>query len=187
MLFDQSATIAADVEAVWAFVTDIPDVSRCVPGLEEFELVEEPYYRGVMSVRVGPIGVRLQGQISITEQDKSAFRSVISLKATEHRIHSTVSATTTLTLEGRSNCETTMRIQTDAAILGKLGEFGQAVLRRKADQILEEFSRNVSQRLGSAEHREAPMASPAQVGLGRRLIAWLQRFFAGLRPGKSNE
>jgi carbon monoxide dehydrogenase subunit G len=38
-------------------------------------------------------------------------------------------------------------MHTDASVLGKLGEFGQAVMRRKADQILQEFGRNLSREL----------------------------------------
>src|SRR5438067_6021279 len=42
-------------------------------------------------------------------------------------------------------------IYTDAAILGKLGEFGQAVMRKKADQIIAEFARDrKSTRLNSS-------------------------------------
>ena len=39
-------------------------------------------------------------------------------------------------------------IHTDAAILGKLGQFGQAVMKKKADQVVSEFAQNMSRRLG---------------------------------------
>jgi hypothetical protein len=42
-----------------------------------------------------------------------------------------------------------MAVLTDAAILGKLGEFGQAVVRRKTSQVMEQFARNVSVRLSA--------------------------------------
>jgi carbon monoxide dehydrogenase subunit G len=37
-----------------------------------------------------------------------------------------------------------MDIQTDANVMGKLGEFGQAVIRKKADQIVHDFANNLS-------------------------------------------
>jgi hypothetical protein len=42
---------------------------------------------------------------------------------------------------------TATAVHTDAAILGKLGEPGQAVVRRKASRIMEQFPHNVSLQL----------------------------------------
>jgi carbon monoxide dehydrogenase subunit G len=33
-------------------------------------------------------------------------------------------------------------------VLGKIGEFGQPVMRKKTDSLLQEFARQVSQELG---------------------------------------
>jgi carbon monoxide dehydrogenase subunit G len=46
---------------------------------------------------------------------------------------------------GESSDKTDVDIRTDANVMGKLGEFGQAVIRKKADQIVQEFARNLSQ------------------------------------------
>jgi carbon monoxide dehydrogenase subunit G len=46
-----------------------------------------------------------------------------------------------------ATASTAMAVHTDAAILGKLGEFGQAVVRRKASQMMAQFARNVSTEL----------------------------------------
>jgi carbon monoxide dehydrogenase subunit G len=64
--------------------------------------------------------------------------------AAEKRISSTVNAKATMTLVPKGDNETEIQIHTDAAILGKPGEFGQAVMRRKADQVMAEFAGNMS-------------------------------------------
>jgi carbon monoxide dehydrogenase subunit G len=38
---------------------------------------------------------------------------------------------------------TRVRIDTDLAVLGKIGEFGQPIIRSKADKMLEEFAANL--------------------------------------------
>ena len=136
MIIDQKATIPAPVDRVWAFVTDIPAVSRCVPGVEEFDRIDDDTYTGALKVKVGPIGVRLQGRIVVAERDEENRSSRLDVSATEKRINSTVSAKTTLSLVALSDAETELNIHTEASILGKLGEFGQAVMRRKADQMV---------------------------------------------------
>lgn len=144
MIIDQSTTIPATVEQVWDFIIDIPAVSRCVPGVEEFEAIDDDTFTGTLKVKVGPVTVRLEGRIVVAERDASARASRLEIQAKERRIASTVSASTTLRLVPISAASTQMHIHTEAAILGKLGEFGQSVMRRKADQLVAEFARNAT-------------------------------------------
>ena len=59
MLIDHRITVPAPPERVWEFMMDIPAVSRCVPGLDNVARIDDQTYSGVMSVRVGPIAVKL--------------------------------------------------------------------------------------------------------------------------------
>ena len=145
MIIDQTTTIQAPVEQVWAFVMDIPAVSRCVPGVEAFERVDDDTFEGALKVKVGPVTVHLEGRIVVAERDHAGRSSRIEIRAKERRIASSISATTTLTLVPTSEGATEMHVHTEASILGKLGEFGQSVMRRKADQVMAEFARNAAQ------------------------------------------
>lgn len=144
MIIDQTVTIAAPVAQVWEFVTDIPAVSRCVPGVEAFDAVDDETFAGTLKVKVGPVTVRLEGRIVVAERDPDGLSSRLEIQAKERRIASSVSATTTLTLVPTSAEATELHIHTEASILGKLGEFGQSVMRRKADQIVTEFAKNAA-------------------------------------------
>lgn len=128
---------------------DLPAVSRCVPGVEDFTAVDVDTYTGTLKASVGPITVRLQGRISVTERNRAAMRSRVEIQAAEKRISSSVSAKATMVLVPRSASETELHVHTEASILGKLGEFGQAILRRKADQIVGEFAKSVARELAT--------------------------------------
>ena len=52
-------------------------------------------------------------------------------------------------LEGASQ-ETELVIASDISFLGKLGELGQPVIRKKADSVLQEFARNLRKELAAA-------------------------------------
>jgi carbon monoxide dehydrogenase subunit G len=149
MIVDQQVTIAAPVDRVWAFMMDIPSVSRCVPGVESFQAINDDTYEGALKLKVGPIGVRLQGRVVIAERDRENLRSQMNVSAAEKRIASSVNARATMTLVEIGANETQLTIHTEASILGKLGEFGQAVMRRKADQVMGEFARNVQAELAT--------------------------------------
>jgi carbon monoxide dehydrogenase subunit G len=145
MLIDHRITVAAPVERVWAFMMDIPAVSRCVPGLDNVARIDDQTYSGVMSVRVGPIAVKLDGRVLLAERDEAAHHARMDLQAADKRVNGAVNAKMRMELESTvSGNETDVAIHTDATVMGKLGEFGQAVIRKKADQILQEFANNLS-------------------------------------------
>lgn len=149
MILDQKVTIQAPVDKVWEFVNDIAKVSKCVPGVESFEKVDDDTYLGALKVRVGPIGVTLNGKVIVVERDAENMRSRMDVSAAEKRLNSAVTAHATLTAVSRSATETELQIHTESSILGKLGEFGQAVMRKKADQIVEEFARNMAKAINA--------------------------------------
>lgn len=149
MILDQKVVVQAAPERVWEFVMDIPAVSRCVPGVESFEKIDDDTFLGSLKVKVGPIGVKLSGKVMVVERDRENLRSRMDVQAAEKRLNSAVSAHATITLVPLSETETELQIHTESSILGKLGEFGQAVMRRKADQIVGEFARNMAKAIDS--------------------------------------
>lgn len=150
MILDQQVVIPAPVDRVWDFLMDIEAVSRCVPGVESFEQLDDDTYLGSLKVKVGPIGVTLAGKVIVVERDREALRSRMDVQAKDKRLNSAVSAHATMTLVQRSESETEVNVHTESSILGKLGEFGQAVMRKKADQIVAEFARNLARELTPA-------------------------------------
>src|SRR5438105_4114557 len=152
MLIEQRITVPAPPERVWAFMMDIPAVSRCVPGLGEVARIDDETYSGVMNVRVGPIAVKLDGRVLVAERDESARQARMDLQAADKRVNGAVNAKMRMALApANDGSATDVAIQTDANVMGKLGEFGQAVIRKKADQILQEFARNLSSAVSAAQ------------------------------------
>lgn len=149
MILDQKVVVQAAPERVWEFVMDMPAVSRCVPGVESFEKIDDDTFLGSLKVKVGPIRVTLNGKVIVVERDRENLRSRMDVQAAEKRLNSAVSAHATLTLVPLSETETELQIHTESSILGKLGEFGQAVMRRKADQIVSEFAQNMAKAIDS--------------------------------------
>jgi carbon monoxide dehydrogenase subunit G len=149
VILDQKVVVQAAPDKVWDFLMDIPAVSACVPGVESFEKIDDDTFLGALKVKVGPIVVKLNGKVIVAERDRENFRSRMDMQAAEKRLNSAVSAHASLTLVPLSETETEIRIHTESSIMGKLGEFGQAVMRRKADQIVAEFAKNMATAIGA--------------------------------------
>jgi carbon monoxide dehydrogenase subunit G len=145
VLIDHRITVPAPPEQVWAFMMDIPSVSRCVPGVDGVARIDDETYSGVMSVRVGPIQIRLDGRVILAERDEAAHQARMDLQAADKRVNGAVNAKMRMQLApADGGQQTDVEIRTDANVMGKLGEFGQAVIRRKADQLVQEFAKNLS-------------------------------------------
>jgi carbon monoxide dehydrogenase subunit G len=149
MRFEHRVTIAADRERVWDFLMQVPKVGQCVPGVTDVKPLSGDEYEGTMKVRIGPVALQLQGKLSIVERDESAGRATMSAQAADRRAGGSVNARMQMQLEPRSPSETELIVTTDANVLGKLGESGQPVIRRKADQTMEEFASNVQKAITS--------------------------------------
>jgi carbon monoxide dehydrogenase subunit G len=145
VLIDHRITVPAPPEQVWDFMMDIPAVSRCVPGVGGVERIDDETYSGVMSVRVGPIQIKLDGRVILAERDEAARLARMDLQAADKRVNGAVNAKMRMQLSpAEGGTQTDVEIRTDANVMGKLGEFGQSVIRKKADQIVQEFANNLS-------------------------------------------
>ena len=149
MIFTQECVIPVERERLWDFLMDIPRVGRCVPGVETIEALDPSAYKGGLKVQVGPIRLSLEGTITVEEQDKHAWRARMRAEANDRRLGGGIRARLSLTL-APAEAGTRVQIATDLAILGRIGEFGQPVIKKKADALLEEFARNLRAALATA-------------------------------------
>ena len=149
MIIDQNVTIPAPTEKVWDFMMDVPAVSTCVPGVELVEQVSPDVYRGVIGIKIGPIALHMKGQVTLVEQDRDNWQARMDVEAIDRRIPGNVNAKAWMKLTPREDGQTDLAIHTDASILGKLGQFGQAVMKKKADQIVGQFAANMSTKLAT--------------------------------------
>jgi carbon monoxide dehydrogenase subunit G len=141
-----SATIAAPRERVWKLVTDVPAAARCVPGVAAVTPAGANRYRGSLMVQLGPVRLVLDGDVALTATDEAKGTAAIRADAKDTRLGGTVRATMDLTLIERGE-ETELRIASDVQIAGRIGEFGQPVIQRKADQLMAQFAQCLARSL----------------------------------------
>ncbi len=150
MKFTHTAKIDAPIEEVWSWLMDVPRIARCVPGVDSVEPLENDRFRGTIKVSVGPIRLALHGDVWITESDVEGRRAVMRAEAADRQAGGSVKATLTMTLVAADG-GTDMVMETDAQVLGRIGDFGQPIIRKKADQVVGQFAKNLQQAIaGSA-------------------------------------
>ena len=148
MTFTQECVIPIERERLWDFMMEVPRVARCVPGVEAVEAMDTGAYRGSLKVQVGPIRLALEGVITVEERNREAWRARMRADANDRRLGGGIRARLGLTLTS-DDTGTHLTIDTDLTILGRIGEFGQPIIRKKADAILAEFARNLQSALAA--------------------------------------
>lgn len=147
MKFNQSAHIPVGREPLWNFLMDVPKVAKSLPGVESVSKIDDTTYEGALRVRVGPISLNLQGKIIVEEQDRENWRATLRAEAKDRMAAGAVSGKTFMMLKERGANESELVVETDVNILGKIGEFGQPIIRKKADSMLKEFVENIKKQL----------------------------------------
>ena len=150
MKFQQKAVIPVGREPLWEFLMDVPKVAKSLPGVESVRQIDESTYEGTLKVRVGPIGLNLSGKIFLEEKNKEAWRAALRAEAADRMAAGAVRGKTAMQLTELSPQETELLVDTDVSILGKIGEFGQPIIRKKADQMLNEFVENIKKQLAKS-------------------------------------
>jgi carbon monoxide dehydrogenase subunit G len=141
--FSQTAQIPVAREPLWEFLMDVPKVAQSLPGVESVSKLDDQTYEGTLRVRVGPIALNLAGKIIVEEQDKNNWRAALRAEANDRRAAGAVKGKTAMTLKEITADQTELLVETDVNILGKIGEFGQPIIRKKADTMLKEFVENI--------------------------------------------
>ena len=147
MTFTQTCTITASRDVVWDFLLQAENVARCLPGVEAFTQLDQDNYAGTLRVKVGPIALSLQGTLLVEARDREQWHGAMRAEAKERRLGGGLRAHLSMDLREKGPTETEMCITLEAHLLGKIGEFGQPVIRKKADAMLREFAAQVSQQL----------------------------------------
>lgn len=151
MVFNKTCTVPTAVDRLWGFITDAQKVSACMPGVESFREVEPDRFEGSVKMALGPISMRLSGVIDVQERDAETRTVRMSAQARDVRIAGDVKATFVTILAAIGENETEIRIDTEAKVLGKLGEFGQPIMKKAADRYLTKFIENIVQALGEQQ------------------------------------
>jgi carbon monoxide dehydrogenase subunit G len=143
--FAHSVSIPVGRDVVWTFVTDLARVARCVPGVESVARVDSPdeRYHGVMRVSLGPVRLALEGDVSLARRDDDAREADLHVAAADAQAGGSVEADVRLRAMAEDG-GTKLHIETDARVMGRIGEFGQPIIKRKADQTMAQFAENLT-------------------------------------------
>lgn len=143
--FDRSLAVPADPDQVWSQVVDVRGLASCIEVLSEIEEVSPlSEYSAVLQDRLGPFKLRadLEVLVNVIEDGwKISGRA----SGQDRQIASYIRAEATIALS-QEGSGTLIQIEGNYEVTGKTATLGSSSIRKKANEILDQFFENLRQR-----------------------------------------
>jgi carbon monoxide dehydrogenase subunit G len=158
MKLEQSFTVTAPVEQVWAMLIDVERVAPCLPGAEITGQTPDGAYEGTFSVRLGPATAAYNGALKMDSLDEASRTATMHARGTDKRGQGGANATIVSSLR-QAGEETTVDVSTDFTITGRLARFGRGgMIEDISKRLMRDFAQCLQATL-AAEQGAAPAAA----------------------------
>ena len=148
MRFETQVTVQVPRQSVWNFLWDVPRLAACVPGCEEVqEIVPNTRYQAVVRDKVGPFTLRVPLAVEVLEATAPAQLRARA-QGRDAAVQSLVKVDLTLVLIETSAQTTTLLMEAEVTVLGKLGTLGHSVVVRRGEAIVAQFASAIQAALG---------------------------------------
>ena len=157
MKLENTCVVQLPRQRLWDFLIVIPNVAECLPGVEDVIAVDAQNYTGAIQVKVGIVKLRLRGKITVEFMDGNSYVGSLAVQAADQKISGLVQGRMQLKLEEITARETRLSVYTDLNLLGKIGEFGHGLIKKKGDQMMADFEAAIVSKVGG-EPQPTPSA-----------------------------
>jgi carbon monoxide dehydrogenase subunit G len=136
--------IPADVESVWAFVTDPEKVGRCFPDVVDVTVQDPTHLESVVKVGVGPVRGKFKVKVELVPDPS---RHHIDMKMSGGGFGSSVDLTAAADVIDGGDGTTLLKWSGQAVPRGPIAAVGGRVLDSEARKVIEKAFGNVRRQL----------------------------------------
>jgi hypothetical protein len=143
-------SLKTPVDAVWTVVREPSRVAACLPNVQEFAATSAPgHYTTILVERIGPFAVRVGLDVEVTE-DPAGHRMVARIAGEDRggqaRVRGEVEAHVRPGDGG-----SVLEVSSDVEVLGRLASLGAVPIRRRGDQVFDQFVRSLGDLLEASD------------------------------------
>jgi carbon monoxide dehydrogenase subunit G len=146
MLIEGQFKLQAPIQKVWDSLLDPKTLGSCVPGTEMMEAIDEKTYESVVKQRVGPIKVKLKFTTKLTEVRPPNYIKAVGRGADVTKLGN-FSSEIEVKLTETSPNNVDVSYTANISLVGRLATFGERIMRAKAKEVGEEFTKNLQGKL----------------------------------------
>jgi carbon monoxide dehydrogenase subunit G len=150
MQLENSFTVGAPPDRVFAYLLDVNKIVGCVPGAELSEVVDPTTFKGKVKIKVGPITVAYSGTARIADRDDANHAATLEADGRETTGPGSARAKARMTVETEGQ-GSVVKIVTDYSIAGRVAQFGRGVMEDVSRRIVNDMAACIKANVEAAE------------------------------------
>ena len=148
MQIDGKFVVNGKIQTVWDLVLEPGTLASCIPGAEKIESTDNKTYNCLVKQSVGPITVRLQFVVVLTEITPPTYVKAVGRGEALGKL-GTFGINLVVHLAEQPGIMTEIEYKADVSMVGKLATFGERIMRAKVKSVGEQFTQNLEKTLKS--------------------------------------
>jgi carbon monoxide dehydrogenase subunit G len=153
MQLENSFSVSAPADRVFAYLLDVTKVVGCVPGAELTEVVDQSTFKGKVKVKVGPITVAYNGTARITERDDARRVATLTAEGRETTGPGSARASATMTVH-TAGVESRVEIVTEYHVAGRVAQFGRGVMEDVSRRLITDMANCIQANVEADEPKD---------------------------------
>src|SRR4051794_17025817 len=149
MEFDNSFTVDAPVDDVYAALLDLERVTPAMPGAQVLEKIDDEHYKVAIKVKLGPVTMTYRGDVTVVSRDPAAHSAVLDVKAREARGQGSANAKVTMALSSADGGRTHGNMNAEVQLSGKAAAMSRGVIDDVSKRLVTTFADNLEGILAS--------------------------------------
>jgi carbon monoxide dehydrogenase subunit G len=167
MRLENSFEVPGSPENAWDFLLDVPRVVPCMPGATLTETVADDRWKAVMAVKLGPVKLSFDTDVTREQIDESTRSVVLAAKAREQRGGGAATATITTSLSG-SERGTQVDVATDLSLSGPVARYGRSLVHEVSQELVMAFATRVASEIEATNGGDGATAAAQAPARTRR-------------------
>lgn len=189
---EKSFQAPESADQVWKILGDVRAVASCVPGAQITEAVDDRTYKGVIKVKLGPSVSDYKGEAHIERLDDQNREIELIGKGQDVRGKGSASMKMTGRVRDLPGGGSEVITISELNVIGILAQMGSRMIQEVANQMFEQFTKNLRQRLqqltsgaSSGSPEEVKPIDAGSVAVSA-VLRPLGRLFKGEEKGSGN-
>ena len=188
MKVENSFEVPASRQQAWDLLMDVPRIVPCMPGAELRETVGDDHWKADMAVKLGPIALNFDTDVTRAAVDEAGSSVTLNAKAREKRGRGGAQAAIQSSLTEVDPQTTRIDIVTDLTLSGAVAQYGRGIVQDVSHQMVGRFADCLKSQLAAetpeqaqaavAEHQAKPVKG-LSMGLGAAWRSFLRVFGIG--------
>ena len=127
MLISQTIVVDQQIDDVWQFFYDIPQVAACIPGADLTYKIAEDHYSGDVIISTGPVKLEFSGQAKVETRDNAKNIITINASGSDKKGRGEAQAVLVAALNTVAG-GTSVKISLDLIVSGAAAQFGRGLI-----------------------------------------------------------